>query len=75
MLVVKIELIESLDSLDSKPYKILRVHDDGIKQLLITERLRRSAVRTAKRLADQANVPLAIYGSKLQRTEKRLMRR
>ena len=75
MVVVKIELIENVDSLDSKPYKIVRVHDNGIKHLLTTEMLRKPAVRTARRLAERADVPLTIYGRRLRKTEKRLMRR
>lgn len=75
MVVVKIELIESSDSLDSNPYKIVRVYDDGTKQLLITERLRKSSVRRAQLLADKASVPLEIHSSRLRKTERKLMRR
>ena len=75
MVVVKIELIESVDSLNSRPYKIVRVHDNGTKHLLTTEMLRRPAVRTARRLAERADVPLSIYGRRLLKTKKRLIRR
>lgn len=75
MVIVKIELIESPDTLDSKPYKIVRVYDNGQKQLLTTKRFKTSAIRTALGEAENANVLLAIYGTRLRKTKQKLVRR